>query len=181
MRTVSLLLPMLHHMVPHNDGNCHPTMPIIKRQGACDPLLETTKIRVVECSKSNSATMKHIYNKAANFIKTYVVHIGTSEPLNLTEMVPVISMGGMVSCACLHYNTILLDTGHIDGSMQEKCNSSALALEFRLPWTNLLMCRLINLAAMENWCPFLPKSSQPWCNWLFLTEIYHTTISSYHG
>ena len=57
--------------------------------------------RAVKCNKSNFITTKHIYNESVNFIETYIVYFDINEPSNLTEMVPVIGMGDIVSHLCL--------------------------------------------------------------------------------
>ena len=170
---------LFQFMVHHNDGNCCLTA---HRSGMRNMWSATWDQRswVFKCNKSNSVTMKHIYNKYANFIKTYVVHIDTNGPLHLTEMVPVIGIGGMVSCACLHY-MILLDTGHIDGLMQERCNSIANTLEVHLSCTNPSICRLVNCVAMEKLMSFPAEILSHLVIGYIMTGIYHITISSYHG
>ena len=41
--------------------------------------------------------MKHVYNDSANFTESYVVNFHINEPSNLTEIVAVIGIEGMVS------------------------------------------------------------------------------------
>ena len=47
--------------------------------------------------------MKHVYNEFVNFTESYAVHFHIYGPSNLTEMVSVIDMEGMVSCTHLRY------------------------------------------------------------------------------
>ena len=48
-----MLLPLLRHMVPHNDGNCRLTMPIVKGRYACDALPYTFDIGENKSVKKN--------------------------------------------------------------------------------------------------------------------------------
>ena len=47
------LLPLLRHVVPLNDGNCHLTIPVVKGRCAREALPHHT-------------TIKHIYNESEN-------------------------------------------------------------------------------------------------------------------
>ena len=60
------LLPLLRDVVPLNDGNCHLTIPVVKGGCACEALHHAFNIGVFEYGKSNSTTIKHIYNKSEN-------------------------------------------------------------------------------------------------------------------
>ena len=59
--------PLLRHMVPRNDGECHLTV-----KGRCvrDALRRTFNISVFKSNKKNFAAIKHIYNESANIIES---------------------------------------------------------------------------------------------------------------
>ena len=63
-----MLLPLLHHVVPLDDGNCHLTIPVVKGRWARDVLPHSFNINVFETIKNNSTTIKLIYNESAKFI-----------------------------------------------------------------------------------------------------------------
>ena len=71
-------------------------MPVTKGREAFDLLSEVTKILAFKYCKINFATMKHVCNEFANFIETDAVHFDTNWQFNLTEMLPVIGMDGVV-------------------------------------------------------------------------------------
>ena len=101
-----MLLPLLRHMVLFNHRNCHLSKPVIKGTFAHDPLLQTFDIGMFKWGKSNSTTIKHIYNESADFIESYMLLILTSvgDWILLKWCFGVIGMVGMVSHAHLHYN-----------------------------------------------------------------------------
>ena len=89
-----MLLPLLHHMAPLD--------------------LNVTKTIIEEWNRS-AANL--------NFIESYAVQFDINEPLNLTEIVLLTGMDGMVSCAHLCY-----------------------ALDYLTPG----ICSLVKFAAMEK-------------------------------
>ena len=97
-----VLPPLLHHMVPLNDGNCCLTMPAINRLCPCDALPHTFNIGMFKSIK-NSATIKHIYNEPANIIEGCNVAFDTNDCWNFPWTLPVIGIEGMATCACLPY------------------------------------------------------------------------------
>ena len=64
-----MLLPLLRHIVPLNDGNCCLTLPIIRGPGACDALPHTFNNVVFKSINKNFAKIEHTYNESANIIK----------------------------------------------------------------------------------------------------------------
>ena len=60
-----MLLPLLRHVVPLNNGNCHLTIPV-KGRCAREALPHAFDIGVFKYSKSNPTTIKHIYNEFEN-------------------------------------------------------------------------------------------------------------------
>ena len=62
-------------------------MPVVKGRGEWDPLSEITK----------------------NFMESYAIHFDINGTSNLTQMVPVIGVGHMVSRACLVVHDITYD------------------------------------------------------------------------
>ena len=99
-----ILLRLLRRMMALNDRICRFKMPIIKGYGVYVPQPQVTKIWMFKCVKSNSTTKLHAYNESANYIGSYTVHFNINRPSNLTEMVPVIGMEGIVSHTCLCYS-----------------------------------------------------------------------------
>ena len=71
-----MLFQFLCHVMPLNDRNCCLTVPIVEGCRALDALLETSRIWVFKCSKSNSNTMKHAYNESVNSIASDAVYQG---------------------------------------------------------------------------------------------------------
>ena len=62
-----MLLPLLRHVVPLNDGNCRLTIPVVKGHCSRYALPHSFNIDVFETVKNNSTTIIHIYNASANF------------------------------------------------------------------------------------------------------------------
>ena len=65
-----------------NDGNCRLKMPVHGRV-ARDTLPHTFNIGVFKCSKSNSTTIKHIYDESANLIDSYDIAFDANDWWNL--------------------------------------------------------------------------------------------------
>ena len=78
-------------------------MSIVKGTCACDLLFQTFNIHMFNCGKGNSAAIKHVHNENVDIIESYAVNFDINGWLNLTEMIKVISMEGMVSNAQLCY------------------------------------------------------------------------------
>ena len=57
-----VLLPLLRHVVPLNDGNCRLTMPVGKGRCAHDALAQTFDIGMFKTVKKNYPTIQLIYN-----------------------------------------------------------------------------------------------------------------------
>ena len=74
------------------------TITIIKGCRAHNQLPKITDICVFLWGKSNSTTIKHVCNESAYFAESYDVDFDINEPLDSTEMLPLIGMEGMVSC-----------------------------------------------------------------------------------
>ena len=55
--------------------------------------------------------MKHVYDESADFIESYPVHFDINEPSNLSKMLTVISIEGMVSRTQVKR---LLDARHME-------------------------------------------------------------------
>ena len=55
-----VLLPLLHHVVPLNDGNYCLTMPVVKGHCTCGALPYTFNISMFKTVEKNSATIKHL-------------------------------------------------------------------------------------------------------------------------
>ena len=55
------LLPLLHHVVPLNGGNCRLTIPVVKGRCAREALSHAFNIGVLKYGQSNPITMKHIF------------------------------------------------------------------------------------------------------------------------
>ena len=74
-------------------------MLIVKGRGAREPLpeTETTKIWVFKCAKGNKTYWQWI------FIESYAAHFDINGSFNLTPMVAVLLMEGMVSSNLLRY------------------------------------------------------------------------------
>ena len=60
------LLPLLRHMVPLNNGNCHLTIPV-KGRCAREALPHAFNIGIFKYGKSNFAAIKHICNESEKF------------------------------------------------------------------------------------------------------------------
>ena len=61
-----MLTPLLCHVVPLNHWNCRLTMRVGKECCARDALPYTFDISVFKTIKTNSTTIRHIYNESAN-------------------------------------------------------------------------------------------------------------------
>ena len=61
-----VLLILLRHVVPLNDGNCRLTMPVVKGRCARDAQPHTFNISFFRSNKKDCAAIKHIYNESAN-------------------------------------------------------------------------------------------------------------------
>ena len=60
-----VLLPLLRHVVPLNDGNCRLTIPVVKERCARDPLPQIFNSGVFKVVKTISTAIKHIYQESA--------------------------------------------------------------------------------------------------------------------
>ena len=65
-RAVSRAPPIVRHVVPLNDGNCHLTIPVAKGRCAREALPHIFDIGVFKYGKSNHTTIKNIYNESEN-------------------------------------------------------------------------------------------------------------------
>ena len=63
-----VLLLLLSHVVPLNEGNCRLTKPVVKGRCARDALSQTFNIEVFKAITRNSTTIKHIHTKSVNLI-----------------------------------------------------------------------------------------------------------------
>ena len=71
-----MLLPLLSHMVPLNDGNCRLTMPVGKGRCARDALPHIGLFKFVF---TISTAIKHIYKEFANIIEGCNVACDTND------------------------------------------------------------------------------------------------------
>ena len=78
-----VLLPLLCHMVPFNDGNCSLTIPVVKGRCAHEVLPYAFNIRVFKYGKNNSPTIKHIYNESESLNERCGVAFDSSNWRNL--------------------------------------------------------------------------------------------------
>ena len=69
-----VLLPLLRHVVPLNDGNCRLTIPVVKGRCARDALLHTFHIGVFKRGKINYTPIKHLHNDSVNLTENCDVH-----------------------------------------------------------------------------------------------------------
>ena len=91
--------------------------------------------------------MEIIYMESFNFTQSYAVHIDINGPLNLTEMVPVIGMEGMVSHACLCYTQshltasicILIKPADMDKLMSFPASHVTITFQLHIPTLWLLI------------------------------------------
>ena len=58
------LLPLLRHVVPLNDGNCRLTITVVKGRCAREALPRAFNIGVYKYGKSDTTTIKPIYNES---------------------------------------------------------------------------------------------------------------------
>ena len=63
-----MLLPLLRHVMPLNDGNFRLTIPVVKGRCARDALPHAVHIGMFEFVKTICTTIKHIYKESANII-----------------------------------------------------------------------------------------------------------------
>ena len=77
-----VLLPLLRHVVPLNDGNCRLTMPVGKGRCARDALPHAFHIGVLKFVFTISTTIKHIYKGSANIIEGCYVDCDTNDCWN---------------------------------------------------------------------------------------------------
>ena len=77
-----VLLSLLRHVVPLNDGNCHLTIPVVKGRCACDALPHVFHIGVLKFVKTISTAIKHIYKEYANIIEDCNVAFDTNDCWN---------------------------------------------------------------------------------------------------
>ena len=77
-----VLLPLLRHAVPINNGNCHLTIPIV--MGRCDggALPHAFHIGVFKFVKTIFTKIKHIYKESANIIEGCNVTFDTNDCWN---------------------------------------------------------------------------------------------------
>ena len=89
-----MLLPLLRHVVPLNDGNC--TLPREALPHAFD-------ISVFEYGKSSPTTIKHIYIESEKLNESCDVAFDNNNWWNLPQTVPVIGVVSMVTRAGFRY------------------------------------------------------------------------------
>ena len=77
-----VLLPLLRHVVPLNDGNCRVTMPVGKGRCAGDALPHAFHIGVFKFIFTISTAIKHIYKESANIIEGCNVDCDTNDCWN---------------------------------------------------------------------------------------------------
>ena len=77
-----MLLPLLRHMVPLNNGNCRLTIPIVKGRCARDALPQAFHIGMFKLIKTISTAIKHIYKESANIIEGCNVAFDTNDCRN---------------------------------------------------------------------------------------------------
>ena len=135
------MLLLLHNMVPLNDGNCHLSMLVVKGRWSRDVIPHTFNIGMFKSFENKSTTIKNVFDESANIIEGCNVAFDTFDCWNFPGTMSVIGIESMVTCTCLHYTQDYLMLG---------------------------ICSLIKPDAMENWCHFLPKSTQS-CYNLVLT------------
>ena len=125
----SMLLPLLHHMVPLTTDIFAAQCPL----GRCtyDALSHTFDISVFQNVKKNSTTIKHIHDWSENIIGGFGVVFDTSDCYNFLWTV-LFGMKSMVTQVRLCYTWDYLTPD---------------------------ICSFIKPTAMENWCHFLSKST----------------------
>ena len=104
--------PLLRHMVPLNDGNCHLTLPVVKGRYAREALPHAFNIGVFKYGKSNSTTIKHIYNESENFNESCDVAFNSNNWVesSINSATDWLGENGETRWSWLH--TRLLDAGH---------------------------------------------------------------------
>ena len=78
-----VLLPLLCHVVPLNDVNCCLTIPVVKGHCALKVLPHAFNIGMFKYGKSNSTTIKHIYNESENLNESCDVAFDSNNWWNL--------------------------------------------------------------------------------------------------
>ena len=79
-----MLIPLLCHVEPLNDGNCRFTMPVVKNRCNRDVLPHTFNIGVFKSIKKDPDTLQHIYNESANIIEGCNVAFDTNACWNFS-------------------------------------------------------------------------------------------------
>ena len=77
-----MLLPLLRHMVPLNDRNCHLTMPVGKGRCTRDALPHSFSMGVFKSFENKSTTTKLTYNEYGNIIEGCNVAFDASDSWN---------------------------------------------------------------------------------------------------
>ena len=86
------LIPLLRHVVPRNDGNCHLKMSDVTGRRVHDLLPQSW---MLNCGESNFITKKCVFIESDNFIEGFAVHFDTDGPSTLTETMTGIGMDGI--------------------------------------------------------------------------------------
>ena len=105
-----VLLPLLRHVVPLDDGNCRLTIPVVKGLCAREALPHAFNIGVFRYGKSNPTTIKHIYNESENLNESCDVAFDNNNRWNRPYRVPVIDKN-MVTRTGLRYTRDYLTPG----------------------------------------------------------------------
>ena len=106
-----VLLPLLRHVVPLNDGNCRLTIPVGKGRCARDALPHAFHIGEFKFIFTISTAIKHIYKESANTIEGCNVACDTNDCWNFQQTVPVITIESMVTRARPSYTRVFLTPG----------------------------------------------------------------------
>ena len=105
------LLPLFRHVVALDDGNSRHTILVFKGRCAREALPHAFKIGMFKYDKSNSTTIKHIYNESENLNESCDVAFQSNDWWNLPWNVPVIGVETMVPRAGLRYTRDYLTPG----------------------------------------------------------------------
>ena len=78
-----MLLLLLRHVVPLNDGNCRLKIPVVKGRYAREVLPHAFNIGGLKYGKGNRTTIKHIYNESENLNESCDVGFDSNNWWNL--------------------------------------------------------------------------------------------------
>ena len=143
------LLPLLHQVVPLNDGNCRLSIPVAKRCWACEVLPHACNIGVFQYDENNPTT-----------INTFTINLRTL--MKVVMLLSTAIFGGIFHKQCQWLGW--------------RVWWHALALvTHKITWRRAYVAQLSPLP-WKNWCHFAPKSTQSGYNYWHIYA--HSTLMS---